>query len=103
MEFYWSHLRTCYAGLFKKIPKSWFQDKKREFFSTACDVAIMIGLMDLCGSHVHFIPDVLCHYNVGSALNDHKRSRKRQVKVKTAIYKRPPLSKTSCKGSAFGV
>ncbi len=103
LKFYWSHLRTCYAGYFKKIPKEWFLDDRGKFFSTACDAAIMIGLMDLCHEHVYFIPEILYYYNRENVLNDDKRSRKEQRAVKNLIYKRKPLPKIPCNGNSFAV
>lgn len=47
-----SHLRTFYAALFKKID---LDDLKHDgaYFSTACDLAIMFPMLEMCSGHVH--------------------------------------------------
>ncbi|MFI5334741.1 MAG: glycosyltransferase family 2 protein, partial [Chlamydiales bacterium] len=65
------HLRTFYAGLFKKIQ---LQDLLYEgkFYPMTGDLAMMYPLFEMAGKHAQFIPDVLYLYNRTNPLNDHK-------------------------------
>lgn len=66
-----SHLRTFYAGLFKKINP---EDLKHEgqFYSMTWDMAIMLPMVEMASDgHVHFIPEVLYMYNHANPMSDH--------------------------------
>ena len=66
-----SHLRTFYAGLFKKISQ---EDLLHDgaFYSMTWDMAIMLPMVEMASEgHVHFIPDVLYIYNHANPLSDH--------------------------------
>ena len=93
MDFMWSHLRTFYAGLFKKIPKELFLDDEGNFLSMAWDVAIMFNLIDMVGEHIYFIPQITYRYNVETPLNDYKVNLEKQVRLEKMIRRRPALSK----------
>lgn len=93
LPFYWSHLRTYYAGCFKKIPRSWFLESGGKFLSMAPDVPIMLGLLDLCHEHVFFIPSILYLYNRENVLNEDKRGKRLQQSSMRQTYRRPPLEK----------
>lgn len=79
-----SHLRTFYASLFKKVPLSAFQEEGH-FFSVACDVASMLPMLELAGSHAYFVPEVLCIYNKGNPLSDHGLHLQEQMRVDTLV------------------
>lgn len=76
-----SHLRTFYAGLFKKIK---LQDLlyKGKFFPMTGDIAHMIPLLEMAGKHAHYIKDTLYLYNRENPINDHKKS----LKLQSACY-----------------
>jgi hypothetical protein len=61
-----SHLKTFYAGLFKRIPQDYFM-RKGAFLRSAGDCAIMFSLLELAGEHCRFIEDVLYIYNTQNA------------------------------------
>lgn len=66
-----SHLRTFYAGLFKKIK---LDDLlyKGQFYPMTWDMAIMLPMVEMASQgHVHFVPDVLYVYNHANPLSDH--------------------------------
>lgn len=66
-----SHLRTFYAGLFKKIK---LDDLKHEgeFYSMTWDMAIMLPMVEMASEgHVHFIPEVMYMYNHANPISDH--------------------------------
>lgn len=82
-----SHLRTFYAGLFKKIHKEdlMFQD---EFFPICYDLAIMFPMLEMTGGRFKFIPDVLLEYNSENPINDHKVAKNLQRKFDLIIRAR---------------
>jgi len=63
-KFKWvtDHLRTFYAGLFKRIKKEDLMFNG-SFFPRCADVAIMFPMAEMAGEHIKFIPDVLYLYN----------------------------------------
>lgn len=66
-----SHLRTFYAGLFKKIKKEdlLYED---DFFSMTWDMAIMLPMVEMASSgHVKFIPEIMYVYNHSNPISDH--------------------------------
>jgi glycosyltransferase involved in cell wall biosynthesis len=67
-----SHLRTFYAGLFKKIAKEDLLDTENKFYAMGWDLPIMFGLLEMSGVHSKFIQDVLYIYNVENPINDSK-------------------------------
>lgn len=66
-----SALRTFYAGLFKLIKK---EDVlvDGEFFPMTHDLAIMFPMLEMAGSRIKFISDVLYIYNRANCINDNK-------------------------------
>ncbi len=61
-----SHLRTFYAGLFKRVKLSDFLHDG-EFYSCAVDMALMYPMLELSGGRFKCIPEVLYRYNVDNA------------------------------------
>lgn len=64
-------LRTYYAWLFKLID---IQDLKYngEFVPTACDVAYIYPMLEMCGERIKLITDVLYIYNRATQINESK-------------------------------
>jgi glycosyltransferase involved in cell wall biosynthesis len=80
-----SHIRTFYAGLFKKIK---LEDLVHEghFFSMSWDKAIMLPMIEMAREgHYTFIPEVLYIYNNANPLNDHKVDVELQKKLDMVI------------------
>lgn len=80
-----SHLRTFYAGLFKKIER---EDLLHEgdFFSMSWDEAMMLPMMEMArNGHVKFIPDVLYIYNDANPISDHRKSKTLQRQLDLLI------------------
>ena len=73
-EYDWvsSHLRTFYAGLFKRIK---LQDLvyKGSFFKTSLDMAFMFSMLEMAGDHCRNISEVLYVYNQATPNNDFKK------------------------------
>jgi glycosyltransferase involved in cell wall biosynthesis len=72
-SYYWcsTHLRTFYAGLFKKIRLEdlTYQGK---FFDVTWDMAFMFPMLEMAGKHSRHIPEVLYVYNTSNPINDYK-------------------------------
>ncbi|MCH9621155.1 MAG: hypothetical protein S4CHLAM20_05710 [Chlamydiia bacterium] len=91
LPFIYAPPRSFYAGLFKKIPTHLFQDQEGQFFSTSCDVAYMLNMIDMARDHVYYIDDVLYVYNRETALNDFKKIPEKQLQIEKIIRQREPL------------
>ncbi len=81
-----THLRTFYAKLFQMIHK---EDMLQEgnFFPMAWDVAFLLPIMEMAGTHARFIPDVLYVYNTSTTLHDHLVNPSLQVSLDAMIRK----------------
>jgi glycosyltransferase involved in cell wall biosynthesis len=66
-----SHLKTFYAGLFKKVKQEDLLYEGR-FVPMAWDLAFMFPMLEMSGKHVAFIRDTLYLYNRSNPINDHK-------------------------------
>lgn len=67
-----SHMRTFYAGLFKKIKQEdlmWNGD----FFPVSCDFASMFPMLEMAGTHIRFNPIIVYEYNMDNPINDYKK------------------------------
>jgi glycosyltransferase involved in cell wall biosynthesis len=75
-----SHLRTCYVWLFKKIRK---QDLmyNGSFACMAGDMGIMFPMVEMANGHFAFIPDVLYIYNDVNSISEGKRDPSLQVSI----------------------
>lgn len=87
-----SHLRTFYAGLFKKIKKEDLM-YEGEFLSMTGDMAAMIPMIEMACDHFRFIDRVLLIYNEANPLNDHKVSQEKQRTIDRIIRARPRYEK----------
>jgi len=68
-EFVSSHLKTFYAGLFHKIKREDLIWKDSLFIPYIDDVAFMLYLLELAGTHSRFIPRILYVFNHESGWN----------------------------------
>lgn len=87
-----SHLRTFYAGLFKRITLEdlMYED---EFLSMTWDLAMMIPMTEMARSHCLFIPEVLYIYNNANDINDHKVNKQLQHDLDVMIRTKKPYKK----------
>ncbi len=69
-----SHLRTFYAGLFKRIKKEDLM-YKGAFLQMCADMAAMIPMIEMANKHHKFIGEVLLIYNARNPINDYKVSK----------------------------
>jgi glycosyltransferase involved in cell wall biosynthesis len=72
-----SHVRTCYAWLFKKIKIEDLQDNG-QFLPVTGDMALMFPMLEMASSHVTFIPDILYMYNIETPINEFKEHLSQQ-------------------------
>jgi glycosyltransferase involved in cell wall biosynthesis len=85
-----SHLRTSYAWLFKKIRYLDFLDLNGNFFRSSCDQAIMYPMLEMAGYKALFIPDILLLYNSYNTLNTSIIQRSKQASNGAFIRSRAP-------------
>ena len=77
------HLRTFYAGLFKKVREEDFKWNGK-YFDVANDVAIMIPMLEMARERAGFIDEVMYVYNVGNPIRDTVTAR--DLVVRTVNY-----------------
>ena len=91
-DWFFSHLRTFYAALFKKIQKDDLL-YQGQFFSSAWDFAILFPMVEMAREHAVFIPSILYVYNRETPLNDDKLRRDEQYQLNLYIRALPPYKK----------
>ena len=69
-----THLRTFYAGLFKKIKREDLE-YKGTFFAVAPDMPVMLCMIEMARDHFRFVPEVLYIYNNANPINENKINR----------------------------
>jgi len=87
--FYLSHLRTFYAGLFKKIKRAdlIYED---DFFKMAADRATMYPMIEMASKgHFKLLDEVLLIYNNKNSLNCLKTARRLCFRLTRYIQKQP--------------
>lgn len=83
-----SHLKTFYAGLFKRIKLEDLQYNSK-FFPMANDVAMMMPMLEMASNgHISFISDVLYVYNHCNTLCNHNKNRDLQIELTSITYAR---------------
>ena len=87
-----THLRTCRAGLFKKIhiEDLFYQG---EMFKKTYDVALFMPMLEMAGHRHTYVPDVLLIYNDLNPINDHKQNQQEQLYLNKYIRSLPPYSR----------
>jgi glycosyltransferase involved in cell wall biosynthesis len=89
-----SHLKTCYAGLFKKIKENDLKLNGR-FFEATYDQAFMLPMIEMAGDHVKLIDEILYIYNRVTPLNDDKVRSNVAQECKLYIWGLSPYEKVS--------
>lgn len=80
-------LRTFYAGLFQKIKKDDLM-YEGEFFDAAYDIAIMLPMLEMAGTHVKFVSEVCYVYDTATFLNDHTLRKNEQLFIDDYVRKK---------------
>lgn len=87
-----SHMRTFYAGLYKKIKKEDLMIDG-QFFDMDADIATMFPMIEMARDHFKFISKVVYLYNGENPINDHKKSKGRQRELDLYIRSLPRYAK----------
>jgi glycosyltransferase involved in cell wall biosynthesis len=87
-----SHLRTFYAGLYKKIKMEDLQ-YNGAFLDASGDLAIMFPMIEMAREHAVFTPDIFCIYNNENPLSDQKVKREKQLLYDRYIRNKPIYNK----------
>ena len=66
-----THLRTYYAAVYQHIKKEDLLFEGR-FYPMTGDLAVMYPIMEMCGAHTVFVPDIIYIYNAENSINDNK-------------------------------
>lgn len=85
-----SHLRTFKKFLWDKIKTYSLLDSNERMFTSACDVAIMIPMIEMAGRKAHFVEDILYVYNRENPLNEDKDHLDDQVRCALEIVQKTP-------------
>jgi glycosyltransferase involved in cell wall biosynthesis len=91
----YSHLRTFYAGLFKRIKLNDLLNVKKEFFDVTYDLAIMFPMLEMAREHAFFTPDISYVYNYETPNNDAKLRLKHQEDTEAYLRKQSAYPKLS--------
>lgn len=86
-DWFTSHLRTFYAGLFKKIKKDDLM-LNGEFFSVAWDQAFMFPMLEMADGRIKFIDKIMYIYNQANPLNDFKLYLRKQLECERIIRRK---------------
>lgn len=87
-KWFTSHLRTFYAGLFKKVKQEDLM-LDGEFFSVTWDQAFLFPMLEMADGHIKFIDQVIYMYNQANPLNDFKQKLCHQLYCERVIRARP--------------
>ncbi len=86
-EWFTSHLRTFYAGLFKRVKK---EDMMHEgdFFSVTWDQAFLFPMLEMADGRIKFIDKIMYVYNQANPLNDFKQHLHKQLLCERIIRRK---------------
>lgn len=84
----YSHLRTFYAGLAKRI-KLIDLLLGQSFYRVGGDLPLMYPILEMSRTHTYFTPDISYVYNQENPLNDYKLRLKEQENVEKVVRKKP--------------
>jgi glycosyltransferase involved in cell wall biosynthesis len=83
-----THMRTFYAGLFKKIKREDLLQDDGKFFEVTWDKAMMAPMLEMAHWRWKFIPDVVYIYNFSNPLSDARLYGMQQLATAELIYKK---------------
>lgn len=86
-----SHLKTFYAGLFKKIREADFIYSGK-FLPVCAELAYMIPMLEMAKDHFHFIPEILYISNRQATYREDRELQMRCEKFIRALDPYPPLT-----------
>lgn len=92
-----SHLRTFYAGLFKKIKKEDLYGPEGNFLDMAWDCGFQFPMLEMSGDNFRFISDILYIYNIDNPISDFRVNVARQGMLDGFIRRKPKYQRLPCK------
>lgn len=84
--------RSFKQFLLDKVPPYYLRDADGKLLDVAYDFALYMSLMELAGSHIRYIPDVLYLYNEGNPLSDWRLRAEKQRANGAMVRKTPRLT-----------
>ncbi|MFZ5953487.1 MAG: glycosyltransferase family 2 protein [Candidatus Dependentiae bacterium] len=84
-----SHLRTFYAGLFKRIAQKDLCDDDGNFLMMTWDKAMMAPMIEMAGDRYRFINEILYIYNNANPISDHRIDHQLQLSLMHKILAKP--------------
>lgn len=81
-----THMRTFYAGLFKKIKREDLLQQDGRFFEVTWDKAMMAPMLEMADRRWKFIPEIVYIYNFINPLSDARLYGNQQVATAELIY-----------------
>ncbi len=88
--FWFAQLRTYYAWLAQKInPHDLLDPKTESFYTVAGDAALMFAMVEMAGTHIQYIDDILYIRNVATPINDFKCHHDQQIATAQQIRQQP--------------
>lgn len=84
--FWFAQPRTFYVWLAKQVQEQDLIDPETgDFYRVAGDVALMMPMVELAGTHIRFISEILYYHNVKTAINDFKCHHDEQIAITARI------------------
>ncbi len=84
-----SHLKTFRSFLWNQLDRADLQYPEGGFFHNCYDQAIMLPMLEMSQERSHFIPEVLCVYNVGNPNAVNKTKVQQQFETMKFIRSKP--------------
>lgn len=88
-----SHLRTFYAGLFKRIALKDLCDEQGNFLMMTWDKAMMAPMIEMAGERYRFVSEVLYIYNNANPISDHRVDHQLQLSLMHKILSQPTYTR----------
>jgi len=89
-----SHLRTFKYLVWKEVNHDDLKDTDGEYYEMTYDQAMMLPMLEMCGSKAKYINDILYVYNLSNPNAVNKTRAKKQHKIMLDIRKKKPYNKT---------
>lgn len=84
-----THLRTFKYKLLKNIRKQHLLDTNGSYFKTACDLALMFPMVEMCGNKFYCSDDILYVYNEDNPISDFRIAKNDQARADGVIRRYP--------------
>jgi hypothetical protein len=87
-------LRTFKYRLFRAIQDEDLRDPiTQEYYSVTSDLALFYPMLEMAGSKVRYIPEILYVYNIDNPLNDFKINQMEQIETRISIQNKTIYSR----------